>query len=69
MSDGELITREDKYGKEKTFFPNFLSVDIEKMREELESLILENVGNYFATYDGLEREVEYNGVTYYIYRV
>ena len=69
MSNGELITREDKYGKEKTFFPKFLSVDIEKMREELESLILENVGGYFATYDGIEREVEYNGVTYYIYRL
>ena len=39
------------------------------MREELESLILKDVGNYFATYDGSEREVEYNGVTYYIYRV
>ena len=68
MSNGELITKRER-GESKTFFPNFLSVDIEKMREELESLILENVGNYFATYDGLEREVEYNGVTYYIYRV
>ena len=69
MSNGELNTREDKYGKEKTFFPKFLSVDIEKMREEIESLLLEDVSNYFATYDGLEREVEYNGVTYYIYKV
>ena len=69
MSNSELNTREDKYGKEKTFFPKFLSVDIEKMREEIESLLLEDVSNYFATYDGLEREVEYNGVTYYIYKV
>ncbi len=68
MSDGELISKRER-GENKTFFPDFLSVDIEKMREELESLILENVGNYFATYDGVEREVEYNGVTYYIYRV
>jgi hypothetical protein len=68
MSNGELITKRER-GESKTFFPKFLSVDIEKMREELESLILEDVGNYFATYDGSEREVEYNGVTYYIYRV
>ena len=68
MSDGELITKRER-GESKTFFPNFLSVDIEKMREELESLILENVGGYFATYDSIEREVEYNGVTYYIYRL
>jgi hypothetical protein len=68
MSNGELITKIER-GESKTFFPKFLSVDIEKMREELESLILKDVGNYFATYDGSEREVEYNGVTYYIYRV
>jgi hypothetical protein len=68
MSNGELITKRER-GESKTFFPNFLSVDIEKMREELESLILENVGGYFATYDSIEREVEYNGVTYYIYRL
>ena len=70
MSNGELITKRER-GESKTFFPGFLSVDIEKMREELESLILEDVANYFASYDGVEREVEleYNGVTYYIYRV
>ena len=68
MSNGELITKRER-GESKTFFPNFLSVDIEKMREELESSILENVGGYFATYDSIEREVEYNGVTYYIYRL
>ena len=68
MSNGELITKRER-GESKTFFPEFLSVDIEKMREELESLILEDVANYFASYDGLEGEVEYNGVTYYIYRV
>jgi len=68
MSNGELITKRER-GESKTFFPNFLSVDIEKMREELESLILENVGGYFATYDSIEREVEYNGITYYIYRL
>jgi len=67
-SNGELITKRER-GESKTFFPKFLSVDIEKMREELESMILENVGYYFATYDGSESEVEYNGVTYYIYRV
>ena len=68
MSNGELITKRER-GESKTFFPNFLSVDIEKMREELESSILENVGGYFATYDSIEREVEYNGITYYIYRL
>ena len=69
MSNGELITREGKYGKEKTFFPKFLSVDIEKMREERRGELGENVGNYLSGYDGSEREVEYNGITYYIYRV
>ena len=69
MSNGELITRGDKYGKEKTFFPKFLSVDIEKMREERRGELGENVGNYLSGYDGSEREVEYNGITYYIYRV
>lgn len=67
--NGELSVRQDQYGKEKTFYPKFLSVDMEKLKKELYEEIRQQTGSHFATYDGIESEEVVDGETYYIYKV
>ena len=67
--NGELSVRQDQYGKEKTFYPKFLSVDMDKLKEELYKEIRQQTGSEFARYDGIERKEVVDGETYYIYKV
>ena len=39
------------------------------MRDDLASLLSDNIGGDIALYDGEEHEVEYNGETFYIYQI
>jgi hypothetical protein len=68
LDNGELAYREVK-GVDRPIFPNWLYIDANKMRDELENIISGNIGADIALYDGEEHEVEYNGETYYIYQV
>jgi len=61
--------RQDRYGKEKVYYPKFLRVDIDTLKKELYEEIIQQPAIAFGTYDGVEYEVNYNGESYYIYRV
>jgi len=61
--------RQDRYGKEKVYYPKFLRVDIDTLKKELYEEIRQQPAITFGTYDGVEYEVNYNGESYYIYRV
>ena len=67
--NGALSVREDRYGKEKEYYPKFLRVDIDTLKKELYEEIIQQPAIAFGTYDGVEYEVNYNGESYYIYRV
>lgn len=67
--NGVLSIREDRYGKEKVYYPKFLRVDIDTLKKELYEEIIQQPAIAFETYDGVEYEVNYNGESYYIYRV
>ncbi len=51
------------------FYPKFLRVDIDTLKKELYEEIIQQPATAFGTYDGVEYEVNYNGESYYIYRV
>jgi len=67
--NGALSVREDRYGKAKEYYPKFLRVDIDTLKKELYEEIIQQPAIAFGTYDGVEYEVNYNGESYYIYRV
>jgi hypothetical protein len=67
-NNGELSVRDDKYGKEKVFYPEFLKVDIDALKKDLYEIAREQPAAALGTYDGVEYEVNYNGETYYIFR-
>ena len=67
--NGALSIRDDRYGKEKVFYPKFLRVDVDALKEELYEEIRQQPAIAFGAYDGVEYEVNYNGETYYIYRI
>jgi len=56
-------------GVDRPIFPEWLYIDTNKMRDDLEYLLSDNVGGDIALYDGEEHEVEYNGETFYIYQI
>ena len=68
-NNGNLSVRDDKYGKEKEFYPEFLRVNIDALKKDLYEISREQPAAALGTYDGEEYEVNYNGETYYIYRI
>lgn len=67
--DGDELAYREVKGVDRPIFPEWLYIDANKMRDDLASLLSDNIGRDIALYDGEEHEVEYNGETFYIYQI